>query len=79
MVSFLLFPCVYLRLGLTLVPRRSDCSLVLLGTTISCKAFQPRQFYAEQLLGTAGPALLLPVRNEGQCEYTGLPYTVHMI
>lgn len=46
------------------IPRHGDCPLALLGTVISWKAFQLMQFYTEQLLGTAGPAPLLSVRNQ---------------
>lgn len=60
---FAYFIWVYFPLELASIPRRGDCPLVLLGTTISRKAFELRQFYTEQLLGTAAPALLLSVRN----------------
>ena len=55
---------VFLPLELASVSRHGDCPPVLLGTAISWKAFQLRQFCTEQLLGTAGPTLLLSVRNQ---------------
>lgn len=55
---------IFFPLELPSIPRLGDCLLVFPGTSISWKAFQLRQFYTEQLLGTAGPASLLSVRNQ---------------
>lgn len=55
---------VFLPLELASIPGRGNCPLVFLGTAIRWKAFRLGQFYTEQLLGAAGPALLLSVRNQ---------------
>lgn len=53
--SYFSQPWVCLALELASIPRHGDCPVALLGTSMSWKAFQLRQFSTEQLLGTAGP------------------------
>lgn len=74
-------PCwVFLPLELASIPRRGNCPPALLGTAILWKASRLGQFYTEQLLGAAGPALLfVSEKPSGKCECTGLPYRVRVI